>query len=319
MTQDSSAQRQNELLRELLDLHASRAEQLETLETTLDKNQSRLSAQYGSQRQQLARQNLIQKDNKESEYQAELVNVREAIAIQIRTVKNEFDEKLAAARKHVKTAKSDGEYDWFLSKQRLKKEYEADRLATQESYKKFKGKLKSHGAVFNELASQSKAALSAHRCPFKVQGGDLLEDPGDGDHLADHLRTHSQIQELTRQFHRSFWVRFQEDRWFLIAFLVGMVAAAYPLHLWLNNFAFSGVAAAIVGLLSSIVSYFTSRALATKTANQFRPTFIETIAGGKRQLLAAQHQNKKQRDAQLARLLADTNTRAEELDRDAAT
>ena len=314
MKQDTSARRQNELLRELARIRQSFANEQQRLDQSLEHKLKSIQQEYESQRQSLSHRTIIQQDKIGSEYERNIASLREETTARKRRVHNELGEKIGAARSFQKTTTSDGEYDWFLAKQRLRKEFETDKLATRENYKKTKSELKAYGSAYTDLVDAAKSTLARHRCTLSVHGGDLIEPPTGNNHLEDHQRTYFQIEELIRQFRAAFWVRFQEDRWFLIVFLIGMVAAAYPLHLWLNNMALTGIATAIAGVISSLLAYLVSRALASKVAHQFRPSFVTAIAAGKKQLLAAQHQNKNRRDAQLKRLDHDTKTRAMELD-----
>lgn len=311
---NTSIRRQNELIGDLIEFARQRETRQQTLEQTFREASQTFQTQFAGKRQEVTTSLLSQHDQLEAEYQAKLQSARDELDAQRRIANNEHEEKITAAAQQAKSERSDGEYDWFLSKQRVQKEFDADKLSTREAYKVTKAKLKEHGEDYNELASLAKATLARHQCELKVQGGDLLEDPGPGNHLQSHLQTSQQVGELIRQFRKTFWVRFQEDRWFLIVFLLAAVIVAYPLYLVLSNAAFAGIASAIIGIISSVVAYFVSRSLASKTAQQFRDSFASAITAGKEQLLASQFQNKKDRERQLARLETEATQRSDELD-----
>ena len=314
MKPDVSSKRQNELVTEVASLVQSHQQTVRQLQQTFDSDVAETNRQGAARRQELNRTLLLRQDELESEYERQRVATAEEFDAQMQVVRSERDENLNSAKKWEKSARSDGEYDWFLAKQRLQKEFETDRLEVKEGYKKRKANLKQHGDKYNGLATHAKAVLGKHRCPLKVHGGDLLEPPAEGDHLGAHQQTYSQVEELIRQFRRSFWVKFQEERWYLIAFLVAIVIAAYPIHLALANVVTTGVATAATGVLAAFAAWLVSRAMAQKTAFQFRESFVTAIAAGKEQLLAAQHQNKQRRESQL-RLLATQHAQAlEELD-----
>ena len=119
MKQVTSAQRQNELLRELQTLNEQFEATKQELAESLERQTSNLQQQYSGQRQQLAHQTLIQRDQTENGFQQQLLAANEEFSSILKTVTSEFNEKTVAAQSAAKTAKSDGEYDWFLSKQRL--------------------------------------------------------------------------------------------------------------------------------------------------------------------------------------------------------
>ena len=311
---NTSIRRQNELIGDLIEFARHRETQQQTLEQTFRNASQTFQTQFAGKRQEVTSSLVTQHDQLEAEYQAKLQTLREELDALRRIAKNEHEEKTAAAAQQAKSERSDGEYDWFLSKQRVQKEFDADKLSTREAYKVTKSKLKTHGEDYNELASLAKATLARHKCDLKVQGGDLLEDPGPGNHLQSHLQTSQQVGELIRQFRKTFWVRFQEDRWFLIAFLLAATIVAYPLYLALNSAAFAGIAAGVIGIICSVIAYFVSRSLASKTAQQFQDSFASALTAGKEQLLASQFQNKKDRDRQLARLETEATERSDELD-----
>ena len=302
MAHNTSSQRQNELISELLALAFNRVAVQRELDEFWSERSESFRTQFADKRDQVSGQLTQQHDQLEGEYRGLLQSARNEFASSTRSVSNERDEKIEGARKQAKTQHSDGEYDWFLLKQQMQKDFEADTKSAKEEYAKRKAGLKAQGQVYNGIASSVKTMLARHDCPIKIQGGDLLEDPGEGNHLADHKQTCSRIEELVRQFRRQFWVRFREERYALIVFLVGTLASAWPLHLWLQNAAFTGIAAVVVGLVAGVVSWFVAKSLAGRTARQFQDTFIEAIVAGKEQLLAAQHQSKSFRDSQLSRL-----------------
>ena len=314
--QQTSLTHQNQLLQSLVERKQQHTLRLQELAGQRESQTERIRQKYAGERQQISHRTLLQKDETENAYQRHLLDARNELALQFQRAQNEFDEKLAGGQQAAKTAKSDGEYDWFLSKQRLQKEYKADKLATKDAYQKKKQRFKAYGAKYSELVSLTKGVLQRHRCEFKVQGGDLLEDPGESDHLKEHLESYQQVEELVRQFRRNFWVRFQEDRWYLIAFMIGIVASVYPLQMAIGNYTISGIAAGVVGLLIAIAAFFISRSMATRVGEQFKPSLVTAVANGKKQLLSAQHQNKQRRDAQFDRLQKDAKNRAEELDAD---
>lgn len=316
MKVDASSRRQNELLTELLSQIRARVDGHRELEQAWQESTESIGKRHAAKRQETSRALLLQHDECENEYKRELVAARDEFDAQLQTVKSEANEKLAAARKQTKTVLSDGEYDWFLSKQRLRKEFAHDELATYETYKATKSDLKLHGQAYNGLAKSVKATLANHHCELKIQGGDLLEPPGAGNHLAAHHQTCLQIKELVRQFQRTFWVRFQDDRWYLIVFLVSVVVFAYPLHMILGSFALTGIATAFVGIACCLISWAISRSLANKVAHQFRESLVTAIATGKSQLLAAQHQNKSHRDGQLKLLADELRAGEQDLDRE---
>ncbi len=316
MAHNTSGKRQNELVRELLSLVRYRVSGQQELESAWSDTSDKLQQNFSAKRQEISRRLVMQHDNLESEYKRQLLIARESAESQTRVAASERDEQRDAARQAAKVQLSDGEYDWFLSKKRLQKEIEADRVATKEAYRERKANLKAHGNQYTELVNYAKAALARHRCEITVQGGDLLEEPDDSDHLAAHLQTSERISELIRQFQKTFWVRFREERYALIVFLLFTIVAAWPLHSWLGNAIFTGIGSVVVGIIAAAISSLVSGSLAAKSARQFEDSFITTIVAGKEKLLAAQHQSRKRRDKQLEHLTSQLHSTEQQMDAD---
>lgn len=309
MTQNTSAERQNSLLSRILQLVEYRASGQANLEAEWNSVSESLRQDF-AKRWQDASQTLTQRHTQLQQQQNEKLQLaRQQYETQSLAVANELEDKLSAARNTAKSARSDGEYDWFLSKQRLQKEFDTDKVLVREAYKRQKAQLKQHGQDFSQLAAETRAVLQRHGCELKVQGGDLLEYPGDGEHLEAHLETAERINELIRQFRKTFWVRFREEHYSLIVFMLAAVASAWPLHLWLGNAVWTGIGAACVAFLAWLTAWFVSRSFAIRSAHQFRDAFVSSIVAGKEKLLAAQHQNQQSRDAQL-KTLADQHEQA---------
>lgn len=302
MPQNTSAERQNTLLTRVLQLFQYRSSEQARLETEWRSLSESLRQDFAERWRDASQALSHQVSRLEQEQTDGLKLARQQYETQTLAVANELEDKLSAARNIAKSARSDGEYDWFLSKQRLQKEFDADKVQIREAYKRQKGQLKQHGQDFTQLAAETRAVLQQHGCELKVQGGDLLEYPGDGQHLEAHLETAAQITELIRQFRKVFWVRFREEHYSLIVFMLAAVASAWPLHLWLGSAVWTGVGAACVAFLSSLAAWFVSRSFAKRSAHQFRDAFVSSIVAGKEKLLAAQHQNQKSRDARLKTL-----------------
>ena len=144
------------------------------------------------------------------------------------------------------------------------------------------GVIRQHRQNYRELCDMTTAVLARHRCDLSVQGGDLLEEPDDSDQLTAHLQTLSQIQELVRQFRRSFWVRCVEERWFLIVFLATAVVLVFPWGMILGQRVLAtAIATTSAALLASLMAWQFGRTLARKTAFQFLEPLTRTVTTGK--------------------------------------
>lgn len=315
MKPNLSATHQDELLHETLErIDACRLE-VNSLQQSLTEQTGLVLRRIQAQQQAASRTALQKKDQLENDLQRQRLAANEAFQTELSLTRTELQEELSETQKQVKKQLSDGEYDWFLSKQRLVKEVEADKEAVRENYKTDKSQLTHQSAAFSALSSEARRTLERHGAELQVHGGDLLDPPDDSDHLAAHRQSFDQIQQLIVQFRKTFWVRFQEDRWYLIAFLVGMVVLPFPLHLgFKNNFVLAGIVAAVVSLIGSLLSWALSRRFAKVAASQFEDTFANAIAAGKQQLLAAKQQAKIHRERKLKKLDKHLTTQVQKLD-----
>ena len=221
-----SSRRQNELLRQTIEYIEYCRSELSAIDQFFGERSGQLRHRIGSQQQeatQIARQHL---DELESEWEQGQTAAHEALQTEVQLTKDELQDELETTKRHVKQQLSDGEYDWFLAKQRLVKEVEADKEAAQEAYKQERSKLKEHGDSFTALSDSAHHALKRHGCDLVIQGGDLLDPPDDSNHFAAHQQTVRQIQQLIEQFRKTFWVRFHEERWYLDRVAVGHGRAA---------------------------------------------------------------------------------------------
>ena len=292
MNPNLSSHRQNDLIQATLEQIERSSSQLALTSQSHEEKLASLRHRIELQKQEAKRAAIVKQDELENAWQQGSFQAQEAFKTETDLTRTELQDEVAETKKQVKKQLSDGEYDWFLSKQRLAKEVESDKEAAKDNYKKEKGKLKHHGADFTSLSNECLAVLGRHKCELKVHGGDLLDPPDDSNHFAAHQKTVTQIHQLIRQFRKTFWVRFQEERWYLIALLLGMVVLPFPIYLLQNKLLIAGIAAASVSFLVSIITYFVSRRFATLAASQFQDTFGSALATGKQQLLAAQQQNK---------------------------
>ena len=315
MNQDVSSRRQQELVSQLIELFRQRDNTRQELDRQWTDVAARCHAEFSAQRQQAASKLQQERDTLQAEYQRRLAASRDECDHESRLVSDEFDEKLELAAEEKKTAISDGEYDWFLAKQRLRKEYESDKEATAAQHRRQKEVLKQHRYHFRELAESATDVLGRHRCELVVQGGDLIEDPDDSDHLHAHLQTFTRMQELIRQFRQTFWVRFIEERWFLAVFLLAVLVLVIPLSLALGSQILpTALATAGAAALLSVGTWAVGRSLARKAAHQFLEPFADAIATGKSQLLAARQQAKQHTELKLQTLASELTQRVSDLD-----
>ncbi len=315
MKQDTSQRRQQEIVAELIELIRYRDATQQQLEDQWRAATERCVQENSSRRRETLQQLHHEYDKVEADYRQRLATSQNECQTQRQLVTAEVDEKLEEAALHKKTATSDGEYDWFLSKQRLQKEFNTDEQAIAEAHQQHKVLLHQHRQNLRELTETTTAVLARHRCDLTVQGGDLLEEPDDTDNLQAHLQTVSRIQELIRQFRHSFWVRFIEERWFLIVFLLASAVLALLLGVALRQpFVPTAIATALAAIVISLTAWQIGRSLAAKAAHQFLEPMAGTIATGKQQLLAARQQAKRQTEVRLSLLSKQCQQRLSDLD-----
>lgn len=314
MNPNLSTQHQNELLRATFAKISECRDELETLDARL-REQTLAIQQYRRTEHQDAHSIALKtRQQLETEFHQQAQVLSEAFQTETKLTKAELQDELGDTKKQIKQQHSDGEYDWFLSKQRLEKEVEADKEAAKEAFRTEKSNLRQYQQEFVGLTEEAKATLGRHGGELNVHGGDLLDPPDDSDHLAAHRRTFGQIQQLVTQFRRTFWVRYQEERWYLIAFLAGMLVLPFPIHLALDNLFLAGMIAAGVSLFAAVASWGVSRRFARHAASQFEEPFASAIATGKQQLLASQQQNKHSCERKIAKLEKHLVTQTTKLD-----
>ena len=315
MSVNLSSKRQNELLQETFDGIQACRDEAEAIETEQHDQTTSLKSQLQTKLQALARETTIQRDQLESEWQQKRWAAKEAFQTELKLTKDELQDEVDVAKQRVKKQLSDGEYDWFLSKQRLLKEVEADKEAAHEQYAARKTLLQQQDELFADLVRDAQQISEKYEQPLKVHGGDLLDHPDDSDHLRAHQQTVGRIEKLTLQFRGSLGVRFQEERWYLIAGLLGLLVLPIPAYVAShNNLALAGSLSVVAAGAVAVISWFVSRRLARTTARQFHSTFISAITTGKQQLLAAKEQSKSQCELRVQQLDQHLATQTKKLD-----
>ncbi len=316
MENEISTLHQRQLLADLYGLIEERSRAEQEIEQNANAQVQQLKARADAEQKRLSHESLRQLDTVEAEYQKLLADAKARFEGELDALAREKEDLLEQAAQAKTNAISDGEYDWFISRQRLRKDHQKQKQATADAYKRRKAELAELGRELHELREQTTLVLERHRSSLPESAPTGATPSDDEDYVGQFRQCVRQIENATEQFRRRPPVRFMEERWTILVFFFAAILFVYPAGL-LFSWRLPAIPLVVAGFAAvgtAIIAWQVGRFLARRDAEDVAPQLATSFMGAGDALASADGQAKEAAERKLKELSRQNKQQIKDLD-----